>query len=243
MQPAPADISTPMQLLEHLETLRQCILKTIIYLIIFTSLIYASLEYWLPVFLLPIGTLVSLKPTEIFMAYIQLSFMGGIVCALPFFLWEFWKFVSPGLEPHEIRAIRPLLPFTYLLFLGGITFAYFLALPLALHFLLGLGDGFVTPQISIGFYVSFITHFTLAFGILFELPVVILLLTKIGWVTPEFLKKTRKTAIVIIFLAAAILTPGPDVISQLFLAIPAIILFEFSLWLSQTSLKKDRLTE
>ncbi len=169
---------------------------------------------------------------EAFFVEIKVAFFAALMVAFPFISNQLWQFVAPGLYSREKKAFLPFLLLTPFLFLAGAALAYYVAMPVALHFLLGYEGNIAGVQQDalpgVGNYLSFVTRFIFGFGVAFLLPVLLMLLEKAGLVTRSQLKSGRRYAIVIAFVIAAILTP-PDVISQLLLAIPLVFLYEFSL--------------
>jgi len=168
-----------------------------------------------------------------FMAHMNISLIAGLILALPYILWELWRFIKPGLTEKEIRASRGSIYVVFLLFVTGVLFSYFIVAPLMINFLGGytVSDS-VKNQVALTSYVSNITLLTLLMGLVFELPVLILLLTKIGILTPMMLKKYRRHTLVIILIIAGVITPSPDVFSQLIVFVPLYGLFELSVLLS-----------
>jgi sec-independent protein translocase protein TatC len=169
---------------------------------------------------------------EAFFTRVKVAFFAAIMVGFPMLATQLWLFIAPGLYRQEKKAFLPFLLMTPVLFIGGAAFAYYLTVPVALHFLLGFEGnlGGVTQEAlpGVGNYLDFITKFLFGFGVSFLLPVLLMLIERAGLVTLEQLQKGRRYAIVIAFVIAAILTP-PDVISQLLLAIPLILLFEAAL--------------
>jgi sec-independent protein translocase protein TatC len=161
-----------------------------------------------------------------FTTHIWVSFITGIVVAFPYIFWEFWRFIRPALYPNEIKHSRGAIFFASTLFTVGILFAYYIICPLSVHF---LGNYQVSAQVdnfgNRGSYISTITSIVLAGGIIFELPILIYFLAKVGLVTSDFLKKYRRHSIVIALLLAAVITP-PDIVSQILVCFPLIILYE-----------------
>lgn len=184
--------------------------------------------------------LVFLAPAEALWMSIKISMVAALIFGLPVFLYQIWGFVSPGLMKHEKKYLIPFIFSSTLLFLIGASFCFFIVLPFAMSFLLtyGVGD-ILIPMLSVGMYVDFCLKFILAFGLIFELPIVIIFLTKMGIVTPEFLANNRKYAILIAFILAAILTPTPDAFNQTLMAVPIIILYEVGIWLSKLFKRKE----
>ncbi|MCK5604012.1 twin-arginine translocase subunit TatC [Candidatus Pacearchaeota archaeon] len=180
----------------------------------------------------------SLGPSEVFLASMKLAFISGVVLAMPVILYQLWKFILPGLVLREQKFLRLVLFLSPFLFSLGAMFAYTIVFPLALKFLwsytLRMG---VYPDWTIAHYMNFIISFLFAFGVAFELPIVIVLLAKSGLVTPQNLAKKRKYAIVLIFLFSALLTP-PDVVSQLLLGIPMLVLYELSILMAINCIRR-----
>ena len=222
---------------EHIEELRQRLFKSFIAIIVgfliawpFKKKILLLLERPLPPNLQ--GKLIFLSPPEAFFTALKISFFAGILISLPYVLYQVWKFVEPGLYEHEKKFILPFMFFSVLFFFLGAAFAYFVILPFGLRFLLGFMGDLLTPQITIGSYVSFVIQMILAFGFVFLLPVVVWLLSKLGIINYKMLEKNRKFAILIIFIVAALLTP-PDAFSQIMMALPLLVLYELSIWVSK----------
>ncbi|OMH40670.1 twin-arginine translocase subunit TatC [Desulfurobacterium indicum] len=217
----------------HLEELRTRLFKSIVSIFIgfficwpFRKDILLFLERPLPDYLK--GKLVFFSPPEAFFTALKICFFGGMIIAMPFILYQVWKFIEPALYPHEKKFVVPFLFFSFLFFSIGVCFAYFIMIPFALRFLLGFMGNLLVPQIGIGNYISFVIQLTLAFGFVFLLPVVVGLLAKLGVINYKLLEKNRKFAILIIFIVAAILTP-PDVVSQIMMAVPLLFLYELSI--------------
>jgi sec-independent protein translocase protein TatC len=169
---------------------------------------------------------------EAFMVYLKASFFAGLMAAVPVILYQFYAFVAPGLYPHERRLVVPFVFFASLFFVGGAIFGYYVVFPYGFQFFVGFGGEFIKPLPSMKEYLSFATFLLLAFGIVFELPIFMFFLARLGIVDPRILKKGRRYAIPVIFIVAAILTPGPDPISQCLMAGPLIVLYELGIWVS-----------
>ena len=169
-------------------------------------------------------------PTEPFWNYMKVAMITGIFIAMPIILWNVWAFVAPGLHKHERKYAAPFVIVGSLLFLLGGAFALLVIVPYASTFLVSFGqEQGLQPMITVQNYTDFVLKFTLAFGLVFEMPVVITLLSMIGVVTPQFLSKNRKYAILINFILAAVLTPTPDIINQSLMAGPLCILYELGI--------------
>lgn len=175
-------------------------------------------------------TFVYIAPTELLLAYLRLALIGGVVITCPVILNQLWCFIRPGLFEKERKAGFLALTFGVLMFVTGAAFAYELVLPVMLKFFTGLHAAqAISPMVSIECYISFVVTMLVTFGMVFELPVVTVLLTAIGILNPLMLKKNRKYVILVIFIAAALITP-PDVTSQLLIALPMLALFEISIF-------------
>ncbi len=187
--------------------------------------------------------LVFLAPTEAFWMNLKVAFVAGILFALPVIFHQIWLFISPGLLPKEKKYVLPFIFFATALFLAGAAFCFLIVLPFAIGFLLTykVGD-FLMPMLSVGQYTDFCLKFILAFGVIFELPIAIIFLTKMGIVTPRMLAKNRKFAVLFAFIAGAILTPTPDAFNQTLMAIPIILLYEVGIWISPLFVKKKEET-
>lgn len=228
-----------MPFLDHLEELRWRIIKSAIAIIvgmivclffsqkILDALIYPTTHLDTPL------ELQVLKVQGMFIVKLEVGFFGGLVLGLPFILVQLWKFISPGLFETEKRYFFPLIASSTLLFLIGLSFAYFVILPFAINFFIGLVSGDIKANIAIDFYIGFVIRILVLFGFVFELPILSYFLSKIGLLTPAFMRKYRRHAVIAIFVVAAIVTP-PDVITQVLLGIPLVLLYEFSILISKT---------
>lgn len=230
---------TPKTVVEHLGELRRRIIYCIISVAITSGGAYFFIDDILQ-FVVKVGkleNLVFISPTEAFFVMIKLSLLAGIILAMPFILYQVWMYVGVALKKEEKKYLIFFGPVSYILFLIGAAFAFRGVLPLGMRFLLSFSKSYITPMITLNSYVSFLGKMITAFGLMFELPLVVLFLSKIGIVTPEIMKKGRRYAIVGIFIIAAILTP-PDVVSQIMLAVPILILYEVSVWISVVVTRK-----
>lgn len=178
---------------------------------------------------------------EAFFVYLKLSFFAGIFLSAPVLLWEIWGFVAPGLYDQEKKYIFPFVIFSTLLFFIGVSFCYFVVFPFAFKFFMGYSSDIIKALPSVKEYLSFSCKLLLAFGIIFELPIFILFLAKLGIVNEKMLRTQRKFAILGIFIVAAILTP-PDVVSQILMALPLMALYEISIYVAKVFGKKSSAT-
>jgi sec-independent protein translocase protein TatC len=168
-----------------------------------------------------------------FKTHILISLIAGIIIAFPYILWEFWMFLQPALNPKERANSRGAVFVTSFLFFLGVSFSYFIIVPLAINFLGGYQvSTMVSNQIALRSYISTVTMVTFATGLVFEMPIIVYFLSRIGIVTPEFMKKNRKIAIVLILVLSAVITP-PDIFSQILVGIPLYILYEISIGISR----------
>jgi sec-independent protein translocase protein TatC len=220
-----------MGLLDHLDELRIRLGRAAVIFIVFfgacwgfSSQIYEFLAR--PIYaLLPEGEkLVFLRVMDPFLIHIKVAALAAIFLASPFILYQLWAFIAPGLYKREKRLAVPFIFFGSLLFLTGGLFAYYVAFPFAVGFLLGVGEGF-EAQITINSYLSFLMTVILGLGVMFELPTLILVLARLGLVTPLFLLRQSRVAIVLIFVVAAIITPTPDVVNLCIFALPTVALY------------------
>lgn len=183
----------------------------------------------------------ALKPTETFMLSMKLAFFAGIVLAFPLLLLFILQFVLPGLHEQERKMLWPAMSIGFGLFIGGVLFAYFFVLPRALLFFYEWGgDLGVSNDWRIGEYITFATQFTLLFGLSFELPVVVMVMVKLGLLTYETMSRTRTYAVLAIYVAAAVITPTPDIMTLNLMALPMLALYEMCIWLAWFDRKKER---
>lgn len=182
--------------------------------------------------------LIFLAPAEAFWMHMKIAMLTGLMLVLPVILYQIWKFIAPGLLPHEKRYALPFVVLATTFFFFGLLFCFYFVLPFALNFLLTYKTENLKPMISIGNYVDFTSKFLLAFGLIFELPLVIGVAAKMGLVTPQWLSKNRKYAILANFTIAAILTPTPDVFNQTLMALPMCLLYEVGIMAARVLVKK-----
>ena len=231
--------------ISHLTELRSRLIHSFIFLFVFFILCYFFAEYLYGFLVEPYAQAVKNDGTErrliftalqeTFLTYLKVAFFAAFFVSSPFILIQVWKFIAPGLYDHEKSAIMPYMVVTPILFFLGGALVYYLIMPLAIKFFISFeSSGLVTNlpiqlEPKVNEYLSLIMKLIFAFGLSFQLPVVLSLLARVGVVDSEFLKKRRKYVVVIIFTAAAILTP-PDPITQIGLAIPLLILYELSIF-------------
>jgi sec-independent protein translocase protein TatC len=182
--------------------------------------------------------LIFLAPAEAFWMHMKIALLTGLLSVLPFILYQIWKFVSPGLLPQERRYALPFVVLATIFFFSGLLFCFYFVLPFAMKFLLTYKTENLKPMISIGNYVDFTTKFLLGFGLVFELPLAIGIAAKMGLVTPQFLSKNRKYAVLVNFTVAAILTPTPDLFNQALMALPMCLLYEVGILIARILVRK-----
>jgi len=231
--------------ISHLTELRQRLINSLIFLMILFGICYFFSEYIYGFLVSPYAEavkdddinrrLIFTALQETFLTYLKVSFFAAFFITSPFILIQIWKFIAPGLYQHEKSAIMPYLIITPILFLLGSMLVYYLIMPLAIKFFLSFESAGLNTTLPIQLeakvneYLSLVMKLIFAFGLSFQLPVVLSLLARIGFIDSKFLKDRRKYVVVIIFAAAAILTP-PDPITQIGLAIPLLILYELSIF-------------
>ncbi|MCK4224129.1 MAG: twin-arginine translocase subunit TatC [candidate division Zixibacteria bacterium] len=214
--------------LDHLEELRGRIIKSLISIILISIVAYFFSERLIDFVSKPIPELYFMSPTEAFATRIKLSLIAGIIASVPVIFYHLWQFVVPGLFEREIKLVVPVVLSSTIFFLIGAVFCFLLVLPLSIKFLLGFGTEKLKPMIKIGDYVSFVSYLILAFGAVFELPVIAYFLGKLGIITPQTLKRGRRYAIVGMLVLSSVITP-PDMFSQLMLTGPLYFLYEVSI--------------
>jgi len=231
--------------LAHLEELRKRLIASTIAVGIGFAVCYFFSER---IFLVLIEPLKAVMPEgdqliftalpEMFLAYLKVALVAGILMASPYLFYQMWMFVAPGLYKQERSLVVPFILTSTLLFVGGALFGYFIVFPFGFKFFIGFSNEYVKALPSVKQYFGFALKLLFAFGVVFELPVIIFFLAKLGLVTTEVLKKNRKYAILLTFVVAAILTP-PDVITQCMMAGPLIILYEIGIIVSRFARKKE----
>jgi sec-independent protein translocase protein TatC len=222
-----------MTIVEHLEELRVRLLVALTAFALATAASLLMVERILAVLLRPVGQVVFLAPTEAFVVRLKVAALSGVFLSMPVTLFQAWRFVSVGLTGTERHYALGLLPVALVLFVGGGAFAFTTILPIGVQYLLGYQTPTLVPMISVQAYTSFATAFVLAFGLVFQLPVVILMLARLGIVTPASLAAGRKYALLGIVTLSAVLTPGGDLFSQLLMAAPTYLLYEASIWVAR----------
>ncbi|WP_160718646.1 twin-arginine translocase subunit TatC [Isachenkonia alkalipeptolytica] len=228
-----------LTLVEHLTELRKRIIIVIITLLAATGVAFYFVDEIQNLMIRPGGEVdfIYLSPPELLMAHIKLALMAGLVGALPIIFYQVWAFVIPGIQKKQKIFLFLSVFFGTFFFVGGIIFAYLLILPLSIEFFAGMASEQVQPLFSFTSYIGFVTSILFAFGVAFELPMLVLLLTKFNLVRPRTLRRARKFVFLVVVVLSALITP-PDIISQALLAGPMMILFEVSIIISSVIYRK-----
>ena len=227
-----------MTLVGHLGELRRRIVVSVIAVVAGTLAAYFYIDELMRFVTAPAGKLYFMSPAEGFFAYLKLAVFAGFMLALPVVLWQVWAFVAPALTSGEKKWAFIMVPGAVLLFFTGVAFAYLLVGPAAVKFFLGFGSESLQPMLSLGQYLSFLFSFILPFGIIFNLPLALLVLAKMGIISSNFLAKQRRMMILVAFIVGGIITPTPDIFTQTMMAIPIILLYEASIWAVKILLRK-----
>ena len=224
------DAQTEQPLRDHLQEFRKRLIICLVVVAIAALACYNYVDDIIALLSGPAGKLYFMNPSEVFFTYMEIALYAGILFTLPVLLYEVWAFVAPALWPEERRAVLVILPTAVILFYVGLIFAYYLVIPAAVTFFMGFATQTLQPMFSLESYLSFILALTLPFGFIFELPLIVVFLAKIGLVTGDFLKGKRKILIVIAFIFAAVVSPTTDIFTQTMIAVPLIVLYEISLF-------------
>jgi len=232
-----------MTFLEHLEELRWRLIYSIAGVLVGTIVSWIFIDFLVESILLKPAienniALQNLKPFGQIFLYFQIAIISGVILSIPNIFYQLWKFIAPALRKNERKYILAIVVFSSICFLLGIFFAYFIMLPLALSFASQFGTTAIKNEFAIDEYMSIIISVMLAAGLVFELPMLSFFLSKLGILTPDFMKKYRRHSLVIIMILAAVLTPGTDPVSQVILAVPLFLLYEISILVSKLSQKK-----
>ena len=230
-----------LTLVEHLGELRKRLVISFVAIIICAFAAYRYINKIIDIITKPAGDLefIYLSPPELFMTYIKISLVLGLIISSPIILFQIWSFVKPGLKKKERRYVISALLMGTIFLMMGVVFAYYIIVPMTIKFFTGVTVDKITPTFSFANYIGFVSSLLLSFGLVFELPLLIILLTRLGLVSPKTLRKYRKYVILVIFIVSAILTP-PDVVSQILMAIPMTFLYEFSIIVSTMIYKKKK---
>ena len=233
-----------LDVISHLEELRRRILFCLVFFLVAGILSFTQCDRLMAAMRRPLEGLVAelifISPTEAFIAYIKIALLAGFIISFPFILYHVWAFLSPAVSKATRRRIMVWLFMALILFFSGITFSYFVAIPLALDFLIGFGKEIASPKITLGNYISFFGALILIGGIIFEIPITMGLLADAGLLHTSTLRKKRHYAVLTILVCAAVITPTQDIMNMLLFAIPMIILYEVGLVIAGIIEKKKR---
>jgi len=231
-----------MPFLNHLEEMRWRIIKSLVGIVIGAGITFIFID---PIFKILLNPAMALEnPPQLqvltvygmFMIRWGIAIVGGIILGLPVITYQMWKFITPGLLKNEKKYVAPVIIFSFIAFIIGILFAYFVIIPFSLRFFTSIGYVDVQNNFSINYYFSYILWILLAAGLVFELPILVLILSQIGLLTPTFMRHYRKHSIFVILLLSAFITP-PDPISLMIMALPLTCLYEISIWISKFASK------
>ena len=235
-----------MSLTEHLVELRKRLTRSLAAIGIGFGVCYYYKDFIFDIITRPLtrvlpknSYLIYTGLTEAFFTYMKVAFFAALIITCPYILYQIWKFIAPGLLPKEKKYVVPFVISSTSLFIGGVLFGYFVALPPAFEFFVSFNNKYLQAMLSFKDYLSLFVTFLLGFGVSFELPIFIFFLTKLGIVNAKMLSNQRRYAILIIFIVAAILTPSPDALSQILMAIPLMFLYEISIFVSRFAGKKE----
>jgi sec-independent protein translocase protein TatC len=231
----------------HLLELRKRLIRSVIAIAV-ASLVAFIFYDWIFYFLkLPAAdiNLVYIEMTEMIGTIMKVCLAAGIILAMPYLVLQGILFISPALTSREKKYVYLILPWIALMFLGGVLFGYFILIPPATRFLMSFGADIATPEIRVGNYIALVTRLLLAIGFVFEMPVITTFLARLGIIKPKWLSDRRRTAIIVSFILAAMITPTFDPINQSLVALPLVVLYELSIWLAKLVYKKkaDVVTE
>lgn len=226
---------------DHIRELRKRLVRSVLAVVICTGVAFVFHQQILSFLMEPaqgFANIPNQKPiytelTEFLGVAMKVSLLAGVFGAMPYVLYQFVMFAAPGLKPAERRYLYALMPLSFLVFLLGAAFGYRILFPPAVRFLLSFGSEVATPYIRIGNYTGLMLSLLFWMGLLFETPLVLFFLSKIGVVTPQFLAKQRRWAIVVAFLLGAVITPTIDPVNQTLVALPIVVLYEVGIWLAK----------
>jgi sec-independent protein translocase protein TatC len=226
-----------MTFLEHLEEFRWRLIKSLVAVLVGAVITFLFIEQIIDLLILPVRKLEHPMDLQVltvqgmFMVKWGLALVGGLVLAIPVLTYQLWKFVAPGLYTNERRYLYPLIIFTYISFIAGIVFAYLVIIPFSLDFFASMGYGDIHNNVSIKYYLSFLTWIMLGTGLIFELPILSFILSSFGLLSPTAMRRYRRHAVVLIMVISAFITP-PDPVSMIIMTIPLIVLYEISIGVS-----------
>ena len=236
-----SDDESKLSVLGHLGELRKRLFRSVIAVAVATALAFVFYEQLFEILTsrTPDIDLIFIEMTEMIGTIMRVCLVSGIIVAMPYLVYEFIMFVSPALTRREKKYVYLVLPWIALLFAAGVTFAYFVLIPRITGFLITFGSDIAEPQIKIGNYISIVTRLLLMIGLVFEMPVITTFLARLGILKPKWLADRRRTAIIVAFILAAIITPTIDPVNQSLVAVPLVALYEMSIWLAKLVQRKE----
>ena len=237
---SPEVIPGRMPIMSHLREMRDRITKSAIALAVGIAIGFIFCPQIIEILKAPAGNiqLQAIELLENLSVYFKVALAGGLIIAMPFLVYQMIAFAAPGLTPRERGYIYRILPAVTIMFIGGVAFAYFVALPPALDFMKNFMSNIAEPQIRISNYIDIVVRLIVAVGIVFETPIIIMFMARMGLVSPQWLARRRRLWVVLAFVIAAIITPTFDPINQCIIAIPLLILLELSILLARFVYKK-----
>ena len=227
-----------MTLIAHLTELRSRLIKSLIAVAVGSVVGYCFIGDIMHYLTLPAGKLYYMQPSEAFFTYIKVAIVAGFLLALPVVFYQAWRFFLPALTRKERLVLGLVVPISVLLFFAGLAFSFFLVLPAGIRFFMSFGNGELEALFSVNRYFDFVISFVLPFGFVFELPLIITILGKIGILSSRFLGKYQRIVIFLSFILGAIITPTPDIFTQSMIALPMIVLYEVGYLIVRFALRK-----
>ena len=240
---APADAEVvlddgSMSLIAHLTELRNRLIKCLVATALGSCVGYFFIQDIMHYLTLPAGKLYYMQPAEAFFTYLKVACVAGFLLALPIIFWQVWRFFLPALTSRERMVLGIVVPASVVLFFCGLAFSFFLVLPAGIKFFLGFGNAELEALLSVNKYFDFVIMFVLPFGFIFELPLVMTIMGKMGLITSAFLKKYQRIIIFLSFVVGALITPTPDVFTQSMIALPIIVLYEVGYFIVRYILRR-----
>ncbi|MGQ9492380.1 MAG: twin-arginine translocase subunit TatC [Anaerolineae bacterium] len=223
-----------MTIIEHLEELRQRLMKCLLAVAVTTALSFAFTSQIMRILIAPAGIKpVFLRPTEMFVTYFRVALLAGSILAMPVIVYQTVQFVWPGLRNSERAYLRIIVPAATLSFILGVLFTYFVLLPFSLRYLVSFGGDLVEAKWAISEYISFVTTLLFWSGVIFETPLIMYFLARLRLISPQFLSRNRKFAIIIIAVLAAVITPTPDPFNMGLVMLPLLLMYEAGILLAK----------
>jgi sec-independent protein translocase protein TatC len=232
----PAD-DVELTIWEHLDELRKRLFRAVLALIIGTAICVAFATQGLELLILPLGEYVpqTIHPTEGFVVYFRIAMIGGVTLSMPIIVYELVRFALPGLLPEERKYLYMLLPGVFIFFTGGVVFAAFIMIPAAINFMQGFLQNIIDNRWTLDNYISFVVRVLFWMGMVFQTPLIMFFMAKLGVVTPQKLAKFRKYAVLLVAVVAAMVTPTPDPVNMMIVMLPLYFLYEVGIILARVA--------